>query len=229
MPARINLIGQPFTRLVVLELSEHQDRRGVRKWKCRCVCGNIVFATTNQLRSKGSCGCLRHESYALGTARTHGLSRHPLRPTHNDMMRRCYDPSSPDFHNYGGRNIKVHGPWHDLRNFIRDIPPRPLGHQLNRVNNDGDYEPGNVVWSDLFAQNRNRRDNHWITFNEKKMVLTDWAKELKVWPTTLLRRLKNGWTLERALTTPGRGMGSLHAILETPVHATPLPERLPGS
>lgn len=92
---------------------------------------------------------------------THGLARHPLYKTHHGMMRRCYHPDQEGFDSYGGRGIRVHKSWHDVRVFIawveENLGPRPAGCTLDRVDNDGDYEPGNVQWADAPAQQSNRR------------------------------------------------------------------------
>jgi hypothetical protein len=100
---------------------------------------------------------------------THGMSRHPLRGTWKSMMDRCYKPKGASYKNYGGRGINVCERWHDLRTFItdieREIGPRPPGqypngrplYTLDRIDNDGNYEPGNVRWADRKMQKANQR------------------------------------------------------------------------
>jgi hypothetical protein len=89
------------------------------------------------------------------------ISEHPLYATWSNMKRRCYDPGNAQYPNYGGRGIEVYEPWHDSRTFIawidKNLGPRPKGCTLDRKNNDGDYEPGNVQWASGSRQNRNRR------------------------------------------------------------------------
>ena|ERR1035441_9918060 len=91
----------------------------------------------------------------------HGLSRHPLYQTHHGMMRRCYDPKHPGYKNYGGRGIAVCERWHDVRAFIEDIErelgPRPSGRTLDRIDNDGNYEPGKMRWATRAEQDANQR------------------------------------------------------------------------
>jgi hypothetical protein len=93
--------------------------------------------------------------------REHGLSGHREYATWANMMARCYTSDCPRYPAYGGRGIEVCARWHDPRNFLEDITtilgPRPLGHSLDRIDNDGNYEPGNVQWATPMRQVRNRR------------------------------------------------------------------------
>lgn len=96
------------------------------------------------------------------TKRTHGLSRtHPLYGTWGNMMTRCYNPNFKQFADYGGRGISVCDRWHNPQLFIEDIErligPRPVGMTLDRIDNNGNYEPGKVRWATRVQQNRNSR------------------------------------------------------------------------
>ena len=92
---------------------------------------------------------------------THGLSGHPLYGTHTQMMARCYNPGSPDYRDYGARGIRVCPQWHDVAKFIAwievNLGPRPDGMSLDRIDNDGNYEPGKVRWATAREQRRNQR------------------------------------------------------------------------
>lgn len=118
-----------------------------------------------------SCGCLRVEQASarlpamIAANEIHGLAkrgdrRHPLFDTWWAMMQRCYDQRHAYYHRYGGRGIIVCEQWHDPARFIADIEaaigPRPEGKTLDRTNNDGNYEPGNVRWATQSEQVRNR-------------------------------------------------------------------------
>jgi hypothetical protein len=104
-----------------------------------------------------SCGCLFAET--LGNRRTHGMSRTPTYGVWQDMRKRCENPKSKSYPDYGGRGIKVCKRWLRFENFLADMGERPsLQHEIDRVDNDGDYKPGNVRWiNDGQAQTRNRR------------------------------------------------------------------------
>lgn len=111
-----------------------------------------------------SCGCLNKEISAArltGGLMIHGLSRHPLYRTWQTMRQRCENPRSKDYSRYGGRGIAVCAEWRDVTAFIAwieaNIGPRPAGRTLDRIDNDGNYEPGNVRWATAKEQSANRQ------------------------------------------------------------------------
>ncbi len=134
-----------------------------RAVRVRCDCGRERVVSLYSLMHSQSCGCLR------SGRRSHGLCHHELFQVHKAMMARCYRPGSKDYRNYGARGIRVYRPWHDVRQFIADIEaeigPRPEGrydsgwalYTLDRINNDGDYCPGNMRWATRLQQVHNRR------------------------------------------------------------------------
>ena len=120
-----------------------------------------------------------------------------------NMRRRCYCPKDPAFHNYGGRGIRVCEQWlDDFAQFLKDAGPKPSAdHTLDRINNDGNYEPGNVRWATEKTQSRNRRTNAKVTWRGESLPLSEWAERLGVKDDTLRRRLLR-WPLEQAMTVP---------------------------
>lgn len=103
------------------------------------------------------------------------MSRHPLHNTWRNIQSRCNYKTSPDYHRYGGRGIKVL--WRDFWEFVDAVgdKPSPL-HSLDRIDNDGHYETSNVRWVLPVEQNRNMRCNRWVTWNGETLLLGDWAK-----------------------------------------------------
>lgn len=155
--------GDRFGRLVVVR---EMPRAGARRvMECLCDCGTRKAVKVGLLR-KGtqSCGCFRSEKTAeRGRAfRTHGeaANRTPEYAAWQSMIRRCTGVNGPKYHLYGGRGISVCDRWRDsYEAFLADVGRRPgSGYSLDRIDANGNYEPGNVRWADIYTQNRNRRD-----------------------------------------------------------------------
>lgn len=123
------------------------------------------------------------------------------RSTWQAMMARCYQPSAPRYNRYGARGIVVCDRWHDFKNFLEDMGERPRGLTIDRIDNDGNYEPDNCRWASAQTQARNRSNNRLLTYKGKTQCITAWASEIGLNRTTLRKRLDLGWSLEKALTT----------------------------
>jgi len=118
------------------------------------------------------------------------------------MIIRCQQPRASSFKDYGGRGIKVCERWQNFDNFCADMGVRPSPEmQIDRIDNNGNYEPGNVQWATRAQQSRNRRSNINLTFSGRTMCMKDWAAELGINTPTVQRRLQRGWSVEQVLTT----------------------------
>jgi hypothetical protein len=114
------------------------------------------------------------------------------------MISRCNNPNNPRFERYGGRGIKVCHRWlASFSDFMQDMGPRPKGLTIERIDNDGDYEPGNCRWATNREQQRNKRSNRIIFGFGKSQLLVDWARDLHMSASLLHYHLKRGRTVEQ--------------------------------
>jgi hypothetical protein len=133
----------------------------------------------------------------------HGQSRTRLYRVWWDMLRRCKDPKEAGYKNYGGRGITVCEEWHEFKSFYEwaNMNGYSPNLSIDRINNNGNYEPSNCKWSTRHEQCRNKRNNVLISFNGTTLCLRDWAIKIGISYTGLERRIKS-WPVKRALTEP---------------------------
>ena len=197
MSKREDLTGQKFGRLTALKYV------GAYRWECVCECGTIKAVQTGKLK-KGetrSCGCLKLD--IVHAKPKHGMWGSREYNTWAQMIARCVNPKATNYDEYGGRGIKVCDRWlESFENFLADMGERPEGMTLDRIEVDGNYDPGNCRWATNAEQARNTRRNVYIEANGERMVIFDWAKRSGIHETTIMHRLKNGWSPEDAVTTP---------------------------
>jgi hypothetical protein len=200
-------IGAVFARLTVIgEAEPYFGPNGYKKYRviCRCECGTMVIAKTNNLRGgiTTSCGCLRKELLrAMRT--THGLANTVMYRLWADMRNRCNNPRHHAWKNYGGRGIRVCERWNQFENFLKDMGERPEDHfTLERIDNASGYSPENVYWATPIEQANNKRNNHNLTYKGETFSIFEWARRKGMRPKTLFNRIKRGWAVEDALTCP---------------------------
>lgn len=155
------MIGKRFGKLVVVAEQGVNGSRA-KTWKCHCDCGKTAAVAGSKLRAghTKSCGCLVIEKVSKLNF-THGLSSAPEYEVWQGMWARTSNPNHASYANYGGRGIKVCERWGSFENFLADMGTRPEAvhgrYSIERVNNDGNYEPSNCKWADSLEQARNKR------------------------------------------------------------------------
>lgn len=200
----LDLKGKKFNNLTVLEKTKNKGEKVL--WKCQCACGKITFVTTCNLRGDKvkSCGCLKNQN--LISRNTKHNQRHTkLYEVWKSIKQRCLNPNNRYFKNYGGRGITICKEWKDdFINFYNWSIENGYKENLtiDRIDNNGNYDPSNCRWTNRYIQANNTRNNHYIFFNNENLTISQWAKKLNISYHTLFLRLKNGWSIEKALTTP---------------------------
>ena len=194
--------GKRFSRLVVLY--EAGNVGGKLLWRCACDCGNEITARGESLLSNNtkSCGCLQRDK-ASSRSTTHGKARTLTHRIWCGILTRCTNTKHHSYSRYGARGISVCDRWRSFEAFLEDMGECPAGLTIERIDNNGNYCPGNCKWATPWAQVRNTSRTHLISFNGETLCLTDWAKRLGIVNASLRRRLRS-WPLEIALTKTGK-------------------------
>lgn len=177
-------------------------------WKCVCQCGGETIACTHDLRTghKKSCGCLK---------RPHGQSYSPTYSSWAAAMSRCHKRSDISFPNYGGRGIKVCERFKNFSSFLAGVGERPSKqHTIDRIDANGNYSCGecdqclangwvaNCRWATKSEQANNRRSTVFLTFNGATKSATEWAFAYGLGRSLVSTRIRKGWSVEAAITTP---------------------------
>ena len=198
----IDLTGQRFGKWLVIRKEaspagyEHQQF-----WLCRCDCGTELVRKGGQLRYAEKKGVLQ-SCQRCGAVR-HGYTNTPEHRAWINMHDRCRRPENHAYARYGGRGVRVCQRWDSFENFLADIGKRPSAkHSLDRIDNNGDYTPENCRWTTSKVQNRNRTGNKLLTHNGQTMSVSAWAEQTGVPRGAIYMRLRSGWTVADAISTP---------------------------
>lgn len=202
----IDLLGQRFGRLKVIGyIPPSGRRRGV--WKCNCDCGKQTTAATSHLTTglKQSCGCLRSETTSKRNE-THGDSGSRLYVIWQNMKKRCVNPDTEHYEEYGGRGITVCNEWiHDFEAFRKWSLNSGYSDDLtiDRIDNDGNYEPSNCRWATMREQTNNTRRNLRFTYEGETHTLPEWARIKGASYNKIYQRIHTlKWSFERAISEP---------------------------
>lgn len=200
MGAKLNLIGLKFGRLNVIS-ENGRDRYGLVLWRCKCDCGreSIVRGAALKSGKTKSCGC------GIGIAAIKSQTRHGLRHSKlyecwKSMKARCQNPNHISYLNYGGRGITVCERWMKFENFYSDMARGYMrGLQIDRRDNNGNYEPSNCRWVNSVQQQRNKRDSCFIEISGITKTLAEWCQLSGLAHGTIRKRIMLGWTNQKLL------------------------------
>ena len=208
MATKTDLTGAKIGRLTVLhEVFGHECAGKHRKWAVVCECGNQreMFQQRLKAGTTLSCGCLQRDKH-IERLTTHGMSRTPVHVAWQAMLARCSNKSNPMWHHYGGRGISVCAQWKSFENFLADMGDLPFkGAELDRIDNDGNYEPGNCRWATRQEQMRNTRQNVFVEVDGVSKTVAEWSVLSGIPDRTLHHRAHRGLAGSAFLAPPRCG------------------------
>ena len=202
----IDLTGQTFHRLTVMKRAENTPW-GSARFLCKCSCGKEKIIRAYELISGivKSCGCLNDElcsTLAQRTCTIHGMSKTHLHNVWLAMIARCGNKHNAKYKDYGGRGITVCERWYEFLKWYSDMGEPPTNkHMIERIDNNGNYEPSNCRWATPKEQANNKRNNIVMEYHGKKQTLKQWSEELGINYHTLYSRLtQSRWPVGKVLS-----------------------------
>ncbi|MBT2657451.1 hypothetical protein J7E81_19825 [Bacillus sp. ISL-18] len=202
-----NLIGERFERLVVIAIGEPAIMPNGKKqlqWLCVCDCGQFTLQTTGNLKGKRakSCGCYKKEN---PPKKTHGQAGKRLYKIWQGMIQRCTNKNHTQWHDYGGRGIRICTEWLTFEPFYRWSMENGYEDHLtiDRIENNKGYNPLNCRWADMFVQAKNKRSNTYFYYKGEQLILADISRKYGVPMSALSTRIYQfKWSIEKAVETP---------------------------
>lgn len=199
-----DLIKQKFGRLLVVNRAYTKNHKVY--WECICDCGKTTFVHTSNLRCNRtqSCGCLKIE-HLVDRSTTHKQRHTKLYEVWKTIKQRCFNKNNISYHNYGGRGITICDEWkNDFNSFYEWSMANGYkeGLTIDRINNNGNYEPSNCRWTTKLVQANNTRTNRYVTINNETKSLADWCRYYNISYSLVYQRIyKFKWDDIKAITT----------------------------
>jgi len=190
----IDMVGQRFGKLTVLKRAGSDKGRNAL-WLCQYDDGEKRIIQGGTLRVGSN----------KGKFPRHGLSHTKLHAVWRIMLDRCNNKNKKSYSCYGGRGITVCKRWHNFLNFYNDMGECPEGLTIERIDNDGNYEPSNCKWATRQEQGNNTKTNVIINYNGQRLTIAQWARKIGINYQTLLCRIRrHNWSIDRAFNQPIR-------------------------
>jgi len=191
-----NLIGESFHYWSVIGYDDSKSINRHSYWFCECKCGEVRSVRADQLRSlkSKSCGCHKKEAVKK-RAFKHGMCETKIHKRWTAMRQRCSNPKSSRYENYGAKGIKVCKEWDDFNNFYNWAVENGYSEDLiiDRIDNNGNYEPSNCRFISNKAQQLNKSTNRLVTIGLITMTVIEWCSKYKINRSTFAAGLNNGW------------------------------------
>lgn len=203
-----DIAGQEFHMLKAL-YREGTGNKGGTTWRCMCQCGKETVAHYGNLVSGNtkSCGCYNLRRI-IERNTTHGKAGTTEYNSWAGILARCNNPTEPAYQNYGARGITVCERWRRFENFYADMGERPSpDHSIDRIDNDGNYEPSNCRWADNYVQANNKRNTVLIAAYGKIQSVMQWARDTGLAESAIRARLDRGAEGPVALAPSSRRYG----------------------
>jgi len=207
-----DLTGLKFNRLLVIKKLGTNKNKQI-EWLCKCDCGKTKIVTSYLLTSgeRKSCGCLHKENICRNIPKlkelnkTHGETNTRLYHIWRGIKERCNVNTNKAYKWYGAKGIKIYAPWNNDYVKFRDWA-KNNGYRddlsIDRINNNGNYEPSNCRWVDKIAQGNNKSNNRWVTYKNQTKTISQWSRELNIPFHIIWNRLHRGWSVENTFEKP---------------------------
>jgi len=204
MSKLIDLTGQQFGSWKVVKISDINSEKRGTYWLCECRCGVRKDVSGCNLRNGASTRC--RSCYMTARNTTHGYTGHPLIDVFYQMRRRCQIETSPDYPLYGGRGITLSDELNTAEKFIDWCLDNgwQYGLEIDRIDNNGNYEPSNIRFCTRVENVRNRNNTKKLTYKGVTKPMAEWAEIMNIQYGALANRLRYGWSVEDALERPLR-------------------------
>jgi hypothetical protein len=187
----VDRTGLRYGSLTAVSLAERIGRP--IRWNCICDCGKQVVVNGTSLGRTNSCGCSRKK---------HGMHDYSVYKIWTGIKQRCLNPDSQNYWRYGAKGLGICDRWLTFENFLSDMGPRPNGASVDRIDGKKGYCPENCRWATSSEQANNTSTNIWIEHNGERLTAAQWAHKLGGTRQLIRDRLKRGWSVADAVTTP---------------------------